>query len=158
MRCAVTVASAVVVAAGLFGAGFLVGGASREATGTPPAQHSDRRFTISTRLVKVPNSPPSPLHQVFKILRSLGLGVGDLTAQANGWERGTVVRQGNAPGRSVPLGMEIPLILSAGPHPAAFQLEGRGSVVVGGTCDLVGPYPPSQPCIGGPLVVPLVPQ
>jgi hypothetical protein len=157
MRRAVIVAIAVVAAAGLFGAGFFVGEASREATGIRPAPHSDRPPVISTRLVKVPYLTGVPLHQAFQVLRSLGLGVGPLAAQANGWERGTVIGQSDEAGSSVPLGKEIPLILSAGSHPQLFRIESQGSVIVGGTCD-VGPLSTSQPCTGGPLVVPLIPQ
>ena len=111
-------------------------------------------------VVLMPNVVGLSLNEANASLRKAGLAIESkyLRARASGAaERGTVLVQHPGPGEVVPLGMAVPLIVSAGPHPNATP---DGLAGAGGTCDLMWPPPSpgSPPCVGGILLVPLIPN
>jgi hypothetical protein len=121
-------------------------------------QRADRACA-SARCGADPNVVGLPLNEANASLRKAGLAIESkyLRARASGTaEPGTVLVQHPGPGEVVPLGMAVPLIVSAGPHPNATP---DGLAGAGGTCDLMWP-PPSPgwpPCVGTILLVPLLP-
>ena len=141
----------------LIGAGFAVGALSTSGTKSagprPASAASDGSTAPTASLTLVPDVTGLHLSQAVQVLKTMGLNVGGLTARPNPWERGLVLSQGAAPGSRVPLGHEVPLVLSAGPSPPNAELGGHGRAFVGGTCELIWP-PPSPACVGGPLMVP----
>jgi beta-lactam-binding protein with PASTA domain len=102
----------------------------------------------------VPDITGRPLRDAYTTLTAAGLRIGALQAVRSDVDTGTVLGQGVAPGTTVEDGTTIPVIVSAGAHPYP-----RGSdrlVGVGGTCDITTLKPgQTEPCVGGPLVVPL---
>jgi hypothetical protein len=144
------------VALALLGAGFVAGTLANRGTKTarpergPSSSVGPNAFAHVTA---VPDLAGLNLSEAVQVLKSMGLGVGELTAHRNPWDPGVVLFQGVPAGSHVPLGQEVPLVVSAGPHPSPVVLSGQPRVGVGGTCELLWP-PPSPVCVGGPLLVP----
>jgi PASTA domain len=126
----VAVAVAVVVG------GWLIIGNEKGIDGSP---------TAST----APNVTGMRLHDAYITLTDAGLRVGHLAAEHSDSATGTVLAQG-----STLTGGTVSLVVSAGLHPHPIGIERL--VGVGGTCDVTDTKPQSEPCVGGPLLVPLV--
>jgi hypothetical protein len=103
----------------------------------------------------VPNVTGMGLGDAHATLTAAGFVVGDLTAERNDSPTGTVLAQAVQLTESAGPGSVVPLVVSAGPHPR--PIGNQRLVGVGGTCDVIDTKPQSQPCIGGPLLVSLVP-
>jgi len=138
------------VAVALLGAGFVAGTLANRGT---KRSSSVGPNSVFAQVIAVPDLEGLNLSKAVQVLKSMGLGVGELTAHRNAWDPGVVLSQGLPAGSHVPVGREVPLVLSAGPHPSLIGLSGKPRAGVGGTCELLWPLP-STGCVGGPLLVP----
>jgi hypothetical protein len=139
-----------------FGVGFATATLGRRTTTATPVPTHARSVRPAVSLAprtSVPDLTGLRLVSAVRVLRSMGLRVGRLTARTNPWERGVILSQGWKPGSDVGSGAMVTLVLSAGPDPSPFEINGLLQVDVGGTCELVWPQP-SSGCMGGPLIVP----
>lgn len=142
----------------LVGAGFAAGTLATHGikAANPPSTVGSGPIAPITPTAPVTLAPDLTglnLSRAVQVLRSMGLGVGGLTARQNPLDLGVVLSQGAPPGSRVSIGQEVRLVLSAGPLPFPVMVGGEARVGVGGTCELLWPQP-SRGCVGGPLVVP----
>jgi hypothetical protein len=102
----------------------------------------------------VPDVTGLSLSKANEALHARELLTGPIQAIANDARTGTVLQQSVAPGTQALPTTPVNLIVSAGPNP---QPDERKRVTVGGTCEVMATPPPKgKPCIGAPLMVPLL--